>query len=501
MRLANWFCTDSFVSYSTLEFTPVGQPLPDYVTVVGTVTEVGPGVVRVRWDDAPPGMPASLPTAALEADRLLVVAGDGELVWADNTGLNTPGDGTLIVGRGWNAHRWDPTDRVRVSWHELAGADTLSLAAEVTRWSKPAAAVGNETPIPELPAGIGSSTKPSDVSAATHDSLLTYPPPTALLSWAHRDENWSNDEAEAWEGSVIALATLLREVGIDVDLDLLHDAEPDIDWTRWGPAAIEMADYVFVVISKGWRQRWDGTNSPTMGAGAATEADSLHGIFESNQHDFQRRTKVILLPGVSPDEIPANLRRLVRFWIDPCDRFSTDGLIRHVTGQPTYQLPPVGPLRRLDSSPAPEGSSTSNLVARFEELSASRENPATDGPSDSDGMERASIEQTLTLRGLAVGDHHPAIEPSAYDSNMGMDRAAGDSLLRRVQLEHPDKIWGAGRCVRCARPIPVEVGSNDEWVCSKLCHDRWYRMLYSVIDPDSQEEVMTKTPRVPPYWI
>jgi hypothetical protein len=38
-------------------------------------------------------------------------------------------------------------------------------------------------------------------------------------------------------------------------------------------------------------------------------------------------------------------------------------------------------------------------------------------------------------------------------------------------------------------------------VCSKRCHDRWFRRLHTVIDPQSEEEVITRVPSVVPYWI
>ena len=55
---------------------------------------------------------------------------------------------------------------------------------------------------------------------------------------------------------------------------------------------------VIVVLSEAWKQRWQGTNAPTVGAGAVAEADTLQGIFGKNQAEFQRKTLLVLLPGV-----------------------------------------------------------------------------------------------------------------------------------------------------------------------------------------------------------
>ena len=497
MQLADWFGEGSFVSYSTLTFTPEGRPLPDYVTIIGVVTARASAVVQLRWDDGPRGLPASVPAAVLEADRLRIESADGDLVWVDNTGLYLPRNGTLIVGPGWNVHPSDPTDRVRVSWRELAPADAGRLASEVVRWSRPFAATGNETPLPQLSTGGAGATRPptppvsvagdepSEVGDSADDGhWLDQPPPTALLSWGHQNEDWTAEEAAAWERQVIDVATVLREAGIDVDIDLIHDADTGIDWTRWGPAAIADREYTFIVMSRGWAQRWEGTNTPTLGAGAVAEADALHGRFAANQDDFQRRTKIILLPGVTKDVIPEDLTRLQRFPIDPDDRYSTDDLVRHITNQPTYKLPPVGPLRQFEPVAIGADTRTHDLVAGSTPSLMRRMRQFTSATQlDWSSVRPLNRRSVFAASPWATGPRSSSRMTRADPSEKTGQKVR--ALLRRVRAEHPDQAWRPGRCTQCARPLAVEADSEGEWLCSMQCHDRWYRLLYTVIDPGS----------------
>jgi hypothetical protein len=163
-----------------------------------------------------------------------------------------------------------------------------------------------------------------------------------LVSWAH-DPNLGTD-SELWRDQVLDLATGLRSRGVPADLDLFHGTDPAVDWTRWGPAAAKRADVIIVAINQAWSQRWAGTNLPTVGAGAVAEADVLHGIFARDQSEFQRRVVIVLLPGASKKDIPPDLQRLVHYEVDPADLGTLDDLLRRLTGQHEYPLPPLGPL-------------------------------------------------------------------------------------------------------------------------------------------------------------
>lgn len=155
----------------------------------------------------------------------------------------------------------------------------------------------------------------------------------------------------AWQQTVESFATLLRTHGIDADLDLWHSTETTIDWTRWGPTKVLHGDFVIVALSDAWKQRWQGTNAPTVGAGAVAEADTLKGIFGHNQTEFQRKTMLAVLPGVSSDVVPEDLYRLTRFQIAELSRHGIDDLLRTIFNAPKHMRPPVGPTPSFDAPP------------------------------------------------------------------------------------------------------------------------------------------------------
>jgi hypothetical protein len=175
-------------------------------------------------------------------------------------------------------------------------------------------------------------------------------PLKVFVSWAHSDEDWSADQSLAWERRIIAFTTILRSLGIDADVDLYHGTDPSIDWTRFGQSSVLNADFVIIVNSKGWGERWSGTNSPTVGAGAVVETDTLKGLLAENQAEFQRKTLLVRLPGPGRVKIPSDLNRLNRFSIDTDDTESFEPLIRMLTGQPSYAVPELGAVPTLPSA-------------------------------------------------------------------------------------------------------------------------------------------------------
>jgi hypothetical protein len=167
--------------------------------------------------------------------------------------------------------------------------------------------------------------------------------PTAFITWAHRHSSMSTEAAQEWERQVAEFATTLRQIGVDVDVDLYHLDDAEVDWTRYGPDAIRGRDFVLVAASPAWKERWEGTNHPAEGAGAAAEADALKGIFQQDQMNFQRRVKIVLLGGQQAGTaVPAELWRLARYEIEPEDPDSALPLLRAMTGQPRYLKPPLG---------------------------------------------------------------------------------------------------------------------------------------------------------------
>ncbi|MEN4397423.1 hypothetical protein [Mycolicibacterium conceptionense] len=191
------------------------------------------------------------------------------------------------------------------------------------------------------------------------------PSPTALVSWAHSNPGWNQDQSAAWQEQVKEFADLLRTQGIAADLDLFHLSETSIDWTRWGPGKVRTSDFVIVAMSEAWAQRWLGQNAPTVGAGAVAEADMLKGMFGRDQSEFQRKTLIALLPGVRSDVVPEDLYRLNRFRVAELTREGVEDLLRAVFEAPRHVAAPVGPRPAFDSAApsAPPAAATGPAAA------------------------------------------------------------------------------------------------------------------------------------------
>jgi hypothetical protein len=166
--------------------------------------------------------------------------------------------------------------------------------------------------------------------------------PTAMVSWVHADHRWSAEQIAAWREDVLAFGTALLANGVGAELDLWHYHESNVDWTRWGPNQVEASDFTLIAITDAWRERWQGHNSPDEGAGVVAETDTLRGLFRCDQARFQRRTVIVLLPGVPAAAIPADLQRLVRVRIPEISAVSVRPLVRLLLNQPFYPKPPIG---------------------------------------------------------------------------------------------------------------------------------------------------------------
>ncbi|MDX3849589.1 toll/interleukin-1 receptor domain-containing protein [Streptomyces sp. AK02-01A] len=173
--------------------------------------------------------------------------------------------------------------------------------------------------------------------------------PRALISWAHQDRRWDSERTAAWRESVVGFAETLLAHGIDAELDLW--APSRTDWTRRGQQLVVECDFVLIVISRAWSERWQGHNDPREGAGVVVEADTLKGLFTKNQDVFQNKCVIVLLPGVDAKDVPPDLERLRRVTVPEITPAGIEELVRVMTDQPEYLKPPLGALPRLPPRP------------------------------------------------------------------------------------------------------------------------------------------------------
>lgn len=162
---------------------------------------------------------------------------------------------------------------------------------------------------------------------------------TALISWSHHDPGFTAARIEDRATNAALFANALRLAGVDADIDLFHQHE-GVDWTRWGPGRMQEVDFVLVLPSEGWSRAWAGHSSA--GAGATAEADVLHSLFQHDRQAFDRRVRLVTLPG-EPTVVPPGLDRVVRRRVASFDAGGLEDLLRDLTGQPSIIPAPLGP--------------------------------------------------------------------------------------------------------------------------------------------------------------
>jgi len=173
--------------------------------------------------------------------------------------------------------------------------------------------------------------------------------PSVFVSWAHRDSGMTEAQAADWLDLVHDLAQSLTASGCVVRADIY---EQDVDWSRWGPEMIDKCAFTLIVSSRAYCERWNGSNPPEEGAGAAREINVLKGRFDKNQQKFRNRTAIVLLPGITKDDVPDEIYAyLQRFCIDPANGNGIEALLRYLTRQPEFVLPSRGALPFLPPRP------------------------------------------------------------------------------------------------------------------------------------------------------
>jgi hypothetical protein len=291
------------------------------------------GTIRMSSTDARERLP-EYQRALTEAWNLLV---SKELL-VERTGQNTlvSRDGLLIVARHRREGRVPP------------GLD-MARWGEAQQESRQPAGVG--IPAEDTTVELLDTARLGELGSSEAETKA----PTAFVSWAHSGRETPTEVAQAWAERVYEFALALIANGIETTLDLFRADDATVNWQTFGPQAIQDSDFVFLVVSKEWAERYEGTNDPTEGAGAAREAASLKGVYDKNQDVAQRRFKIVLLADEELDVVPNELVGLSRFRVrtgTADDRGVTD-IVRMVTGQASYPKPDLGPVPVLEPVMSP----------------------------------------------------------------------------------------------------------------------------------------------------
>jgi hypothetical protein len=201
--------------------------------------------------------------------------------------------------------------------------------------------------------------------------------PSAFITYAQRDTDWDEPEVAAWREEVHAFTAVLRRYGIDAKVDLFSLHERGVDWARFGPRAVIESEWVIAAVSTAWRERYEGGNRPTQGAGAVAEADALISVFQDDQSEFRKKLVLVFLPSMQHERAPVGLHGIHRFRLDDFTDASLEDLLRLLTNQPRYPTPPLGRVPQFAAAASP--------------VPALRDKPA-DSPLSSTGESRGSDE-------------------------------------------------------------------------------------------------------------
>ena len=371
--------------------------------------------------------------------------------------------------------------------------------------------------------------------------------PKAFISWAHRDPGWEDSDEAAWTQEVYAFALLLRSYGIDADLDLFHQSEPGVDWTRFGPRQVADSEWVIVALSRAWRERWEGRNRPSEGAGAVAEADALLSEFQDNQQTFRNKVVLVTLPARhGEDVVPTGLDGVHRFTFRDFSPQEIMPLIRLLTGQPEYPRGPLGPLPELSpveqlgrsETALREGRSTAGVtsggIRENEELigalkEALELSPESEAGDDSallgrrarnrlrNDLEALERDKTEVSSGATVEERSAGpVErvggdvsvPSGVDRRRQMLAAEQAPRAARVLTEGLEKMDGAADAFLAVAMVPMEAGSMAIDAAAVRAIEEWIRglgpghFLEGFFDPTGSPTAGVATHRVwvTPLW-
>jgi pimeloyl-ACP methyl ester carboxylesterase len=294
---------------------------------------------------------------------------------------------------------------------------------------------------------------------------------TAFVSWAHPLDSEDPEAADQWRVDVFSFTYQLRRLGIHADIDLFHMHDDDVDWSTFGPNAIEQADYVLVVASTDYKDRWEGSGDTTRGAGAAREANVLKSLFERDRALFRKRVKLILLPGVDVASAPAELQSSVqRFPISNFEFSGLSDLLRTLTGNHEWPMPDVGKVPPLPQRKIAGLSTDSPL----EEPRNGPPGPNGVDPQTMGTLDSATDRESLP-RAIARG---PSSEPSSSCDNDVPDEVSVrlDSVRRELDasplsISVPYESAGRIRINERDRALGLD---DVNWPLG-ICPDGWER--------------------------
>ncbi|MGV9561388.1 TIR domain-containing protein [Streptomyces sp. NPDC003480] len=162
--------------------------------------------------------------------------------------------------------------------------------------------------------------------------------PRVFISYAHEDDGGAHAD-QVWE-----LYLLLRANHVDAKLDRVAAGRRQ-NWPSWMLEEVQKADFVLVIASPAYKQRAEGGEAPGVGRGVAWETGLLGEYVYRHPRTWYRRVLTVVLPGASPDSLPAYLlpTAVPPFLVDPLAPGGAEELLRYLHQRPWEVEPELGP--------------------------------------------------------------------------------------------------------------------------------------------------------------
>ena len=168
---------------------------------------------------------------------------------------------------------------------------------------------------------------------------VTNSPIRVFVSYSHDSKNHMD-----W---VLDLANRLRHDGVECELDR-YNVSPSEGWPKWCKKKLMESDYVLVVCTSTYLQRFEGTAPIGQGSGVKWEGFIITQELYDN-HGQNNRFIPVVFSESDLRFIPTLLKSSSHYILDSEDRYLA--LYRHLTAQPEIKRPPIGQLKRLPARP------------------------------------------------------------------------------------------------------------------------------------------------------
>jgi SEFIR domain/NACHT domain len=253
-------------------------------------------------------------------------------------------------------------------------------------------------------------------------------------------------DSEPHRDAVRRLGERLRDDGVNARLDRWVPGTPPQGWPAWMEDELEAADFVIVVCSAHYYDRYRGRGDPTAGRGGRFESNLIRDYLYADRSPVTRYVPVLSVDATE-DHVPDPLRYSVTRYRLEDDGY--DDLYRFLTAQHAEPPPPLGSMRRLPASaqdPANDDAMGSDQRALFSDYLRTL--------IDRLGSDRWPADARLGGPLLKLGQHEVDLPAKDVESGGVVTAAEARRFRRLVVLGGPGagKTWFAARAaVACAR--------------------------------------------------